>query len=407
MARIAPSLIRACWTYRRSLAPLVGAEMRRWDSQAEALPDPERRRIAIEKLDGERFNAEAAAMAATVAQPAYRAVAVEAIVAVEVMFDYLDGVSERPSPDPIADRERVHAPLLRVFAPAPPADVESARQAALPAAPPAAPASVTPLVADASAQDPYLEALSQRARAALARLPARSAIDRAALRCATAAVEAQARMHAVAEIGAAELESWARGKARRAAVDSGPVHVEEADWRDVAAGAACSVLALHALIAAAASPATTEAVADRLCDAYAALGTAVTLLDGLADAHHDAGGGSIGYAGLYESPQHARIALTRATRSAQSRLAKLSDANHHLTMLWSSLAFELANARAAAPSPSRAAALAFAREHRRQLLWPSCAIGIWRGLQRAETDARAPSPLLTRLQHDRERSHTC
>ncbi len=63
-----------------------------------AIPDPTWRAIACDKLVEERFNFQVAATFATLAPAPTRGRVVRALVANEVLYDYLDGVSEH-SPD--------------------------------------------------------------------------------------------------------------------------------------------------------------------------------------------------------------------------------------------------------------------------------------------------------------------
>ena len=167
------------WAY---VARHVRREMRHWETRARAIEDPELRALALDKLRAEGFNAEAAAMAATIAPRATRAHAVRAIVALELMFDCLDGLSERPHADPLGEGERLYAAFVGALAP------------------------------DTRARgEGYLEELGQAVRGALAQLPAGEAIAPFAQRCATRGAQAQIRMHAAPVLGAAQLGEWARG----------------------------------------------------------------------------------------------------------------------------------------------------------------------------------------------------
>ena len=102
----------------------------------------------------------------------------------------------------------------------------------------------------------------------------------AARRC----VQAQTRLHAAATLGDGQLERWAREHAEGSGLQ----------WREYAAGGASSVLAVHALIAAAADPATTKSDAERIDRAYLAIGAVITILDSLVDRAADAAAGQRG-----------------------------------------------------------------------------------------------------------------
>src|ERR1700683_4984651 len=91
------ALMRATARYWLITAPLVRTQLRHWAGCAHAIGDPALRSLALQKLDQERFNAEVAAMLATLAPRSSRADAVQAIVALEVLYDYLDGLTELPA----------------------------------------------------------------------------------------------------------------------------------------------------------------------------------------------------------------------------------------------------------------------------------------------------------------------
>src|SRR5664280_188788 len=93
--------------YWPTVAPVVHRELRRWETHAARIGDSALSELAGEKLREERFNAEVAATLATLAPRRGRATATRAIVALELLFDYLDGRTELPSPDPLAEGERL------------------------------------------------------------------------------------------------------------------------------------------------------------------------------------------------------------------------------------------------------------------------------------------------------------
>lgn len=112
-ARVLAAFALANARYWLCVAGQVRGQMRHWEARAQAIGDPELRALALEKLHAEGFNAEAAAMAATIAPRATRAHAVRAIVALELLYDYLDGLSERPHADPLGEGERLYGATRR------------------------------------------------------------------------------------------------------------------------------------------------------------------------------------------------------------------------------------------------------------------------------------------------------
>jgi tetraprenyl-beta-curcumene synthase len=336
--------------YWLCVARQVHAQMRHWEARAREIEDPELRALALEKLHAEGFNAEAAAMAATIAPRATRAHAVRAIVALELLYDYLDGLSERPHADPLAEGERLYGTLLGALDPS----------------------------VDMEGTDVYLHELGAAVRDALALLPASAAIGQVALRCAARGAQAQTRMHATPTLGAEQLGEWARGEE----------HGTTLEWREFAAGAACSVLALHALIAAAADPRTTPAHAQEIETAYLFTGAVVTLLDGVVDRERDLAAGAYSYAGLYEDQALLAQALAAAAREAAHRARELQNGAHHLMTLAAAAAY-WCSAPGADAAHARPALGELRRELRGLLFIPLLVMRTWRASRAARPRRRA------------------
>jgi tetraprenyl-beta-curcumene synthase len=338
--------------YWLCVARQVHAQMRHWQARARAIEDPDLRALALAKLRSEGFNAEAAAMAATIAPRATRAHAVRAIVALELLYDYLDGLSERPHSDPLGEGERLYAVLLGALDPA--VEIQGA--------------------------DAYLHELGATVREALALLPASEAIAAVALRCAARGAQAQTRMHATPLLGAEQLGEWARGEQHGTALQ----------WREFAAGAACSVLALHALIAAAADPRTTPEHAQEIERAYLFTGAVVTLLDGVVDRERDLAAGAHSYAGLYEDEALLAQALAAAARDASRHARELPGGAHHLMTLAAAAAY-WCSAPGAGTEHARPVLEQLRRELRGLLFVPLLTMKTWRVSRAARPRRRAPA----------------
>jgi tetraprenyl-beta-curcumene synthase len=305
------ALVLANARYWTSVAPIVRRELKQWRLRAEAIDDPELRELAVAKLDGEGFHAEAAAMLATSAPRKYRDSVVEAIVALELLFDYLDGLTERPSRDPLREGERVFQALIDAVS---------------------IPSAVTGLKQPVSNDGGYLEALSRAVCTAVARLPAALAITDLAQRIASRAGEAQVRMHAAGQLGTAQLEEWGRAHAEGTGLG----------WRELVAGSASSVLALHALIAAAADHRLASEDAVSTAEAYFSTCVLLTLLDGLVDYEQDrSGDGSStpGYLSLFEDHDQLSEVLAQAARRAVSQARRLPDGSRHVMLLTGVVAY--------------------------------------------------------------------
>lgn len=371
--RSAWALLLANLRYWPQMAPELRAQVRHWELRATEIEDPQRCALALEKLRSERLNAEASAMIATLAPAPHRRVAAQAILSLELMFDYLDGLTERPLGDPIADGEALYAAFVGAFDPPP-----------CTAAAVVGPGSgVGVRSRSGAAADPYLAELAADARAAIAELPARAAIMPLARGHALRAAHAQVHMHAASRLGADHLEQWARSQASATTLP----------WRDFLAGSACSVLTLHALIAAAADPGTSAERAAQIAAVYTPICVAMTLLDGLIDLERDALAGQHSYAALYESPESLATALVEAVGAARRACAPLRDGPRHAMVLTAAVAYWLsapdARNRAAAP------VLAQLREELGPLLpAPLALMRAWRGAKRARAfRARRPAGL--------------
>jgi tetraprenyl-beta-curcumene synthase len=313
VARAGLALMLANVRYWSTVAPVVRRELRRWELRAQAIEDPELRALALEKLRDEGFHAEASAMLATLAPQAHRRDAVAAIVALELLFDYLDGLTERPSADPLGDGELLFGALVNAVALVPTG-------------------TRGPFEKPELNDNGYLEGLSRAVVVALARLPAAPAITEIAQRIAARSGQAQTRMHAAAQLGTEQLEQWGTAEAQGTGLG----------WRELVAGSASSVLAIHALIAAAADASTTSAQAEAIASAYLSTCVLLTLLDGLVDYEQDQsheGPGQPGYLSLYEDRQELAEVLNQGAQRAAMQARELPNGAYHAMTLTGVVAY--------------------------------------------------------------------
>ena len=139
------------------------------------------------------------------------------------MYDYLDGLTEQPTVDPLRDGHNLYQAFTDAITlhTEPTCDYYSSRPAN---------------------DGGYLEELVDIMRKALARLPSVTTVAHAARQAAKRCTEAQIRAHAVPQLGTTQLEQWARAESQE----------HPSRWQEFLAGAASSVLTIHALIATAA-----------------------------------------------------------------------------------------------------------------------------------------------------------
>ncbi len=302
-------VIRACGAlalmsarYWPTVAPRAGRQLRRWHTLAQAIPDPALRALALDKLANERFNAQTAPTFATLVPAALRPLAVEAIVAVQVIYDYLDGLTEQTARDSLSDGHASHRALADAVSPT----CSQARTYA------------------AHDDGGYLEQLVAAARDALAQLPACGAVAASARAAAERCGQAQVRAHAVPTLGTAPLEAWAHEHAE----------TEGESWRELIASSASAVISIHALIAAAGEAQTTPEDARRIERFHRATCALATILDGLADRACDQRSRDhFGYLHYFPDGDQLAGELLELARRALREARDIRHGGHHLMTL--------------------------------------------------------------------------
>jgi hypothetical protein len=287
-AREALAAVAALAVYRTAVVPRVTEELACWREAAAAISAPAARALALAAIDEKGLNVEAVSVFAILAPRRGRATAIRAIVALQVAIDYLDSLGEARSEGDSTYLEQ----LFRAY---------EANARALPSH-----AAVAPLL--------------------------QASVERCG--------EGQAATHAAEHGDPAALESWA--SARRA-----PAVYR---WWEVGAGASSSVAA-HALVAAAADPATTPADAELLDAAYfPSIGALTVLLDDLVDREEDAAAGAHNYLAYYRDGEQAADRLDLIAQLARAAIAPLRHPRRHAAILAGVVGFYLSAAAAQAPA---------------------------------------------------------
>src|ERR1700733_5704604 len=300
------ALVLANVRYWTTIAPKVRGELTRWRARALEIEEPELRTLALQTLQREGFAAEVAATLATLTPRRHRATAVRAIVAFEVMYDYLDGLTEQPAPDPIANGRMLFKAFTDSVDPSADLDADYYRHCPSPG------------------DGGYLRELAAAVKDALACLPSAMALAPAMLQAASRCAEAEVLTHAAALTSTSEVERWARETANGSGLE----------WREYLAGAASSVLAVHALIALAGDEHTTVEHAAPIDAVYLALGALSTMLDSVMDYEEDTENGTIAYIRHYGDDRS--IIGDRMVHVAQAAARRAHDAPrsvHHLMTL--------------------------------------------------------------------------
>lgn len=353
------ALLLANGRYWLLVAPDVKRQLGHWRERAAQIPDAGLRSMAIAKLHDEGFNAQVAATLATLAPRQTRTPVIEAIVALEVMYDFLDGVTELDAADPLTGGRS----LFRAFVDAvsideaPCADYYRSR--------------------GSSEDGGYLAALSGTVRTAVARLPSWPRVAFAARDAAARCAEAQVRANAAPREGLGQLRCWGQREAPRAALN----------WRQFLAGAVASVLCVHALIVAAADAQTTGSQAAAIGDAYLPVAAVSTMLDSLVDHAADLADGASWHVALYHDTAELAANLNRTIRDALERGSRLRYHAHHAMTLFGVIAYyssaDEARSGVAAPIVRE-----LQRTYRPQLMPTMMVMRTWRAAKRVKGRAR-------------------
>ncbi|HXE46003.1 MAG TPA: DUF2600 family protein [Conexibacter sp.] len=294
MLRIVIQLVK----YEAIVVSQTRREIRRWTVAAATIPDPLLRETATCAIAIDASNAEAAAAFAVMAPRSLTGVAVELLVAYQILLDYVDALGERICADRLLRNLAIGMALTAAFAR------------------PGATLALDPLGDDGG----YLVALVTACRSRLWQLPSAAAVEPQAQAAAERCAQALAHTHAAAERGTCEgLREWTAAQ---------PATMGYAWWEIAAAGN--SDLAILALLAAAADPATTTADAAAVATAYwPHVCVLSTLLDSLVDYERDAATDNFSFVSRY--PKHAAMedALFQATERSLSSVRLLRHSHAH------------------------------------------------------------------------------
>jgi tetraprenyl-beta-curcumene synthase len=291
--------------YWLAVFPRVTFEVYRRRERALRIPDPSLRRFALEALEQKRGNLEGAAAFAAFVPRASRAAVVEALVACQAICDYLDLLSEQPSPDPVANGYRLHEALIVATASGEPHRDYYAYH---------------PHGDDGG----YLAGLVHAARTALEALPSRAPIGEPMWRAAERIARYQSFNHGDALGSYEPFERWAKSASGE--------HSELHPWETAAA--AGSTLTVLALIASAANPKLCDSAVREIEDAYFPwIGSLHSLLDSFVDHEEDIAVEGRALVGYYSSPLDAATRMRTIASEALGRAAALPDGRRHALIL--------------------------------------------------------------------------
>jgi tetraprenyl-beta-curcumene synthase len=298
----------AAGRYWLGVFPAARAAQRRLLARAEQIPDPLLRSAALASHRDKVSNSEGLAALAVLAPAEHRPAVARSLVSYQLMLDYLDGVSERPSADPMANGLRLH----RAFEVALDPDAEHDDYY---------------FHAPAREDGGYLCELIETCRAPLSGLPGYPAARGRLLRQALLCCESQALNHALGFAPVEDrLDEWTARTVAESELEPG------FEWWELIAAAAASSLCVGALLALAATPGASEADALRVEAAYFPWASGLNaLLDSLVDLDEDAEDAS--HLRRYESDEHAAERLAAIAAGARRRVSELPEGQMHEAIL--------------------------------------------------------------------------
>lgn len=289
--------------YGASIVPRARREIRRWAAAAAAIPDPVLRTHATHAIRVDSRNAEAVAALAATAPRRQRRTTVKLLVAYQVLVDYVDTVGERVCATELRRGLEIGVALVAAIG---------------------TPAS--PLRLDSLGDDGgYLVDLITACRSRLWQLPSAAVVAPEARGAAVRCGQALAHTHAAGALGATDgLRRWTAAQPRTAGYG----------WWEVAAGGNSSI-AILALLASAADPATTRHDAAALAAAYwPHLCVMSTMLDSLVDFERDATTGDFSFVSHYADDAAVRDGLIEATARSLLTATPLRHSRIHTMIVW-------------------------------------------------------------------------
>jgi tetraprenyl-beta-curcumene synthase len=299
----------------------VSSEIRHWRSAAERIPDPRIRADAVDVLTRKRGNTDGAALFWTLVRRRNLGL-LRLLVAHELIWDFLDNVSERGAHAGERNGRHLHRAVVESLDPDRP-------------------------ISDYYRYHPwkddggYLRALVETCRTCVRHLPSYPLVRSLAIREATRA-EVQGLNHETSDARRDRaLQAWA--------AQEFPGQHAEVSWFELTATASAP-LVIHVLLALAAEPRSSERdVLDTYAVYFPWVSLATVMLDSYADRADDAAAGAHIYFDHYDNDAHALARLRESIgRSARGAL-RLPNGERHAVLIACMVAMYLSKASVRTP----------------------------------------------------------
>ncbi len=282
------------------ILPGVRSELAGWRAAAEAIPDAELRKQAIDSMTAKQFHCEGGAVYSA-PNLAMKDVLIPLIVALQTISDYLDNLCDRSTSLDADDFRLLHRSMLDAVTPgAPLTDYYALRQE--------------------SDDGGYLHALVRRCQSAVGELPAYGRVQGHVRELVGLYGDLQVYKHIAKPLREGELQAW--WELHKPACP-------ELRWNEFAA-ATGSTLGMFMLFLAACDPELTPDAADRIKDAYfpSICGLHI-LLDYLIDQAEDQAGGDLNFCNYYGNQEVLDERMRRMVQAARLAAGQLPEPGFH------------------------------------------------------------------------------
>ncbi len=290
----------------------VSDEIQRWRERAESIPDEPLREDALYVLEHKRTHAHGAALFWTL--PSCRNFdLLRLLVAYELIWDYLDNLSERAAEHGETDGRHLHMAIAEAVDPG---------------------ASVSDYYLKHPWHDDggYLRALVESCQEGCRRLPSYPRVRDLVIREAERAQVLAVNHNPDPAIRDTTLERWV--------AEEFPGR-QPASWWEIS-GAASAPLAIHALLALAAEPECSESEIWQTYSAYFPwLSAATTMLDSYVDQIEDAANGDHSYVSHYPDPEVAIGSIGELVLRSLTEARALRDGHRHAVIAAAMIAMYL------------------------------------------------------------------
>lgn len=289
----------------------VSREIDSWRKLAYSIPDEPIRRDALQVLERKRTHLHGAALFWTLPRRRHPHL-LRLLVAYELIWDFLDNLSERAAAHGYTDGRQLHLAIAEAIDPTtPPSDYYSHH----------------PWHEDGG----YLSRLVQTCQQSCRALSSYSEVRDVALREARRAQVLAINHHPEPGLRDLLLRRW---------VSAEYPDREHARWWELS-GAASAPLAIHALLALAAEPSCSQSDVTRTYVAYTPLSAATTMLDSYVDRQLDRDTGDHSYIAHYPDEQDALTGVRILVAKSLAGVCDLPDGHRHAVIAASMIAMYL------------------------------------------------------------------